>query len=168
MMCEWWKNPNSEYTGCPVSICEHKTECKKRRPQKATTVTTTQNVKLEVKSSGVSYLGNTGEAGISGIECNPPGTYHYNVKYVTANWNKPKGETMYYLWQVFLVYGKGDICSPCMPKYVVAKDSEEAKIKSGVYKDIPDRWDTEYVTILCITLGEVKVPMYQLRAKEEK
>ena len=71
---------------------------------------------------------------------------------------KQKGETMYYLWQVFLVYGKGDTCSPCMPKYVIAKDSEEAKIKSGVYKDIPDSWDSEYVTILCLTLGEVKVP----------
>jgi len=83
-----------------------------------------------------------------------------SYSYMMENWKKlkSKGETMYYLWQVFLVYGKGDICSPCMPKYVVAKDSEEAKIKSGVYKDIPDRWDSEYVTILCLTLGEVKVP----------
>ena len=72
-----------------------------------------------------------------------------------------KGETMYYLWQVFLVYGKGDTCSPCMPKYVVAKDMEEAKIKSGVYKEIPTTWDSEYVTILCLTLGEVKVPRNQ-------
>ena len=89
----------------------------------------------------------------------------YEVKYydfvtddLTSPNSKSKGETMYYLWQVFLVYGKGDTCSPCMPKYAIAKDSEEAKIKSGVYKDIPDSWDSEYVTILCLTLGEVKVP----------
>ena len=93
-----------------------------------------------------------------------------SYSYMMENWKKlkSKGETMYYLWQVFLVYGKGDtkqglksVCSPCMPKYVIAKDSEEAKIKSGVYKDIPDSWDSEYVTILCLTLGEVKVARYQ-------
>lgn len=70
--------------------------------------------------------------------------------------NEQKGEDQMYLYQVFLVYGLGDVCSPCLPRYVIAKDEDNAILKSKIHGDIDGEWDTDYVTILCLNIGEVK------------
>ena len=83
--------------------------------------------------------------------------YTKGMDYLKGLIKANKGEDTMYLWQVFLVYGLGEVCSPCLPKYVIADCEENAILKSKVHGDIPDDWDTDYVTILCVSIGGVKV-----------
>lgn len=83
------------------------------------------------------------------------------------NKNKKEGVDTMYLYKVWLVYGgdRDDVSVSSAQNHVVAKDEEDAKIKSGIYKDIPKDWDSDYITIICQCIGDVNV---KSKAKEVK
>lgn len=70
-----------------------------------------------------------------------------------------KGEDTMYLYQVWLIYGedRNDVKIVCTKNCVIAKNEEDAKIKSEVHKSIDKDWDSDYVTIICQQIGEVNV-----------
>lgn len=72
-----------------------------------------------------------------------------------------KMEDKMYLWEIWVIY-TGDIGCPIVKVpvcgYTVAKDAEEAKLKSGAYKLVEDDWDKDYVTVMTKQICEVRVP----------
>jgi hypothetical protein len=85
--------------------------------------------------------------------------------------NEPlkEGIEMKNLYEVFLVYGE-DRTNPLIHRtadagYVVAENDEDAKIKSGIFSMIKPEWDADYLTIIVLNLGAVKI---KEKAKEVK
>ena len=77
-----------------------------------------------------------------------------------------EGVEMKGLFEVILCYGENRKAID-VKKYdaVIADNEEDAKVKSGVYGDIPKDWDADYLTIIVRKLGDVKV---KERPKEVK
>ncbi len=63
-----------------------------------------------------------------------------------------------YLFRLTLVYGGNRNNIIVVEKNnVVASSVEEAKIKSGIMKEINSSWDTDFITLLAEKVGEVLV-----------
>ena len=63
-----------------------------------------------------------------------------------------------YLYRVYLIYA-ADRKNPVVVTTgsTIAKDDDDAKVKSGVYQKILPEWDADYVTIITEKVAEVKV-----------
>lgn len=61
---------------------------------------------------------------------------------------------LYEVWTVYVEDQKKPIIAW---QRLVARDQEEAKIKSGLLKEIDDTWDTDYLTVIVKEIGDVKV-----------
>jgi len=70
----------------------------------------------------------------------------------------PEGIEMKTMYNVYLVYGE-DRKKPVIHKQygVIANSKEDAKIKSGLMKDINETWDEDYLTFIVEEIGEVKI-----------
>lgn len=70
----------------------------------------------------------------------------------------PEGVKMRKLYEVWLVYAE-DRKKPIIQKRegIIADNEEDAKIKSGLMKDIKDEWDTDYLNIICKDIADIKV-----------
>ncbi|KKK97955.1 hypothetical protein LCGC14_2647560 [marine sediment metagenome] len=72
--------------------------------------------------------------------------------------NLPEGVEMKTLYEVWLVYAENRKKPIIMKKEgIIADNEEDAKIRSGLMKDINDTWDTDYLTVICIEVASVKV-----------
>ncbi len=70
----------------------------------------------------------------------------------------PEGVEMKTLYEVWLVYAENRKKPIIMKKEgIIADNEEDAKIRSGLMKDINDTWDTDYLNIICIEVASVKV-----------
>ena len=70
----------------------------------------------------------------------------------------PEGVEMKTLYEVWLVYAENRKKPIIMKKEgVIADNEEDAKIRSGLMKDVNDTWDTDYLNIICIEIASVKV-----------
>ncbi|KKK59534.1 hypothetical protein LCGC14_3033430 [marine sediment metagenome] len=70
----------------------------------------------------------------------------------------PEGVDMKTLYEVWLVYAENRKKPIIMKKEgVIADNEEDAKIRSGLMKDVNDTWDTDYLNIICIEIASVKV-----------
>ena len=70
----------------------------------------------------------------------------------------PEGVEMKTLYEVWLVYAENRKKPIIMKKEgIIADNEEDAKIRSGLMKDINDTWDTDYLTVICIEVASVKV-----------
>ena len=70
----------------------------------------------------------------------------------------PEGVDMKTLYEVWLVYAENRKKPIIMKKEgIIADNEEDAKIRSGLMKDINDTWDTDYLNIICIEVASVKV-----------
>lgn len=69
-----------------------------------------------------------------------------------------EGIEMFKLYRVVMVYG-ADRDNPAVEirENVLAKDIEDAKIKSGLMSKIDPKWDADYLTIVAIELCSVKI-----------
>jgi hypothetical protein len=82
----------------------------------------------------------------------------YFKKLASETTPKNKEVDIMFLYRVYLIYA----ADRKNPKIVttgstIAKDDEDAKIKSGVYAQIDASWDADYVTIIAEMVAEVKV-----------
>jgi hypothetical protein len=75
-----------------------------------------------------------------------------------ANVNKIEGVEIMKLYDVYLVYAENRK-NPYIKVYggIVAKDPEDAKVKSGLMREIKEEWDADYLTFITREIGEVKV-----------
>ena len=92
-----------------------------------------------------------------------------NVPYQREVEIKPtpkEGVEMKGLYDVYLIYGedRADILLK-RKEGIIASDDEDAKIKSGLMKDVQDSWDADYLTFIVRRIGDVKV---KERPKEVK
>ena len=72
--------------------------------------------------------------------------------------NKIEGVEIMKLYEVWMVYAENRSKPKCTHiDGVIAKDPEDAKIKSGLMKDIPEEWDADYHTFIVKEIGDVKV-----------
>jgi hypothetical protein len=69
------------------------------------------------------------------------------------------------LYDVYLVYGENRKKPVVIREQVVARDEEDAKVKSGLMAKVDQDWDADYLTFICDEIGEVKV---KERPKEVK
>jgi len=78
----------------------------------------------------------------------------------------PQEVDIMFLYRVYLVYA-ADRKNPQIVTTgsTVAKDEEDAKIKSGVYAKIQADWDPDYITIVAEQVAEVRV---KAKAQEVK
>ena len=69
-----------------------------------------------------------------------------------------EGVEMKGLYDVYLIYGedRADILLK-RKEGIIASDDEDAKIKSGLMKDVQDSWDADYLTFIVRRIGDVKV-----------
>ena len=75
-----------------------------------------------------------------------------------ANVNKIEGVEIMKLYDVYLVYAETRLAPFFMRKdNIIAKDPEDAKIKSGLMKEVLSHWDSDYLTFITKEIGEVKV-----------
>jgi len=79
-------------------------------------------------------------------------------KEVHKHFNKDKEVDIMFLYRVYLIYA----ADRKNPKIVttgstIAKDDEDAKVKSGVYLNIDAEWDADYITVVSEKVAEVKV-----------
>ena len=108
---------------------------------------------------------------------NYPVTYTGTATYAgTSTWPIPnpmeikptpkEGVEMKGLYDVYLIYGedRADILLK-RKEGIIASDDEDAKIKSGLMKDVQDSWDADYLTFIVRRIGDVKV---KARAQEVK
>jgi hypothetical protein len=65
---------------------------------------------------------------------------------------------MFKLYRVVMVYGE-DRDNPVVEirDNVLAKDAEDAKIKSGLMSKVDPKWDADYLTLAAMELCSVKV-----------
>ena len=77
-----------------------------------------------------------------------------------------EGVEMKGLYDVYLIYAedRADILLK-RKEGIIASDDEDAKIKSGLMKDVQDSWDADYLTFIVRRIGDVKV---KARAQEVK
>ena len=80
--------------------------------------------------------------------------------------NKIEGVEMLNLYDVYMVYGE-DRKKPEIEieRGIIAKNEEDAKIKSGLMQKVDPKWDADYLSFIVVELGEVKV---KEKAKEVK
>ena len=80
----------------------------------------------------------------------------------------PEGVEMMGLYDVYLVYAedvrKVEINKNSFP--ILARDAEDAELKSGLHKSIQASWDTDYLTIFAVRLGDVKVKVKPQEVKQ--
>ena len=71
---------------------------------------------------------------------------------------KNKEVDIMFLYRVYLIYA-ADRKNPQVitTGSTIAKDDEDAKVKSGVYQKIDAEWDADYITVVCEKVAEVKV-----------
>jgi hypothetical protein len=71
---------------------------------------------------------------------------------------KDKEVDIMFLYRVYLIYAE-DRKNPMIVTTgsTVAKDDDDAKVKSGVYAKILPDWDADYITVVVEKVGEVKV-----------
>ena len=78
----------------------------------------------------------------------------------------PEGVEMKNLYEVYMIYAenrkKPEVYKETM---IIANNEEDAKIKSGLLKEVDKEWDNDYLTFICKNIGEVKV---KEKAKEVK
>lgn len=62
------------------------------------------------------------------------------------------------LYNVYLVYAE-DRKKPVVKRVdgVLAKNTEDAKVKSGLMKDVDPEWDSDYLNFICEHIGTVNV-----------
>jgi hypothetical protein len=71
---------------------------------------------------------------------------------------KIEGVEIMKLYDVYLVYAETRLAPFFMRKdNIIAKDPEDAKIKSGLMKEVLSHWDSDYLTFITKEIGEVKV-----------
>lgn len=62
------------------------------------------------------------------------------------------------LYDVYLVYGEDrKMIIKKVVTGVLADSDEDAKIKSGLMKEIKDDWDADYLTFIVRKIGDVKI-----------
>ena len=72
--------------------------------------------------------------------------------------NKIEGVEIMKLYDVVMVYAESRKDPVIVAKkYIIAKDAEDAKIKSGLMKEVDEKWDADYLTFIVSEIGEVKV-----------
>ena len=71
---------------------------------------------------------------------------------------EPKKENTMELYTVYLVYAE-DRKAPVVKRVdgVLAKNTEDAKVKSGLMKEVQDDWDSDYLNFICEHIGTVNV-----------
>ncbi len=71
---------------------------------------------------------------------------------------RKEGIEMKGLYDVHLIYAE-DRKSPIIKQKIgiIADSEEDAKIKSGLMKEIDDTWDADYLTFIVCKIGDVKV-----------
>ncbi len=79
---------------------------------------------------------------------------------------KIEGVEMKTLYNVYLVYGE-DRKKPIIKQArgVIANNDEDAKIKSGLMKEVQEDWDADYLTFIVEEIGNVHI---KERPKEVK
>lgn len=62
------------------------------------------------------------------------------------------------LYTVYLVYAE-DRKAPVVKRVdgVIAKNGEDAKVKSGLMKEVDDSWDSDWLNFIVEEIGAVKV-----------
>jgi len=71
---------------------------------------------------------------------------------------KIEGVDIMILYDVYLVYAEDRKNPIVINKFgVIARDEEDAKIKSGLMKEVQDEWDADYLNFICKEIGDVKV-----------
>lgn len=77
---------------------------------------------------------------------------------VPAEPELPEGVERMYLYRVWLIYAE-DRKNPVVSRMseVVAKDEEDAKVKSCVYREVNPDWDNDYMTIFAEEICPVQV-----------
>jgi hypothetical protein len=69
-----------------------------------------------------------------------------------------EGIEMKKLYTVYLIYGADrDKPTVVVRRDVIAKDIEDAKVKSGIYAEVKAEWDSDYLTIYADEICDVKV-----------
>jgi len=101
-------------------------------------------------------------SGGGGGSADPGGGYHYeNIIYddlVKPENAKKEGVDMFKLFNVYLVYAeKRNEPTIIVEKSVLAKDAEDAKIKSGLLAKVDKSLDSDYLTIYADEICDVKV-----------
>ncbi len=90
--------------------------------------------------------------------CVIPDEYKKELLDHSKKTNLPEGVEMKTLYEVWLVYAENRKKPIIMKKEgIIADNEEDAKIRSGLMKDINDTWDTDYLTVICIEVASVKV-----------
>ena len=71
---------------------------------------------------------------------------------------KEENYEMKTLYNVYLVYGE-DRKNPIIreKKGIIADSEEDAKIKSGLMREVDESWDADYLTFIVEEIGEVKI-----------
>jgi hypothetical protein len=75
---------------------------------------------------------------------------------------KIRGVEIMYLYDVWMIYAE-DRKEPVVDnaiiehKQVIAKDEDDAKVKSGVMQLVEKHWDSDYLSFIVNEIGEVKV-----------
>ena len=65
---------------------------------------------------------------------------------------------MFKLFNVYLVYAeKRNEPTIIVEKSVLAKDAEDAKVKSGLFGKVDKSWDSDFLTIYADEICDVKV-----------
>lgn len=82
----------------------------------------------------------------------------FTVSTTEENKNIPEGVEMKNLYDVYLIYGENRK-DPFIKRSdgIIASDEEDAKIKSGLMKEVQEDWDADYLTFIVNRIGEVKV-----------
>lgn len=80
------------------------------------------------------------------------------IKELVKKSKKIEGVETMNLWDVYLVYAENRKSPTILPVYgVIARDEEDAKIKSGLMKSVLSEWDADYLTFIVKNIGMVKV-----------
>ncbi len=89
--------------------------------------------------------------------------YYYDPSFTSIKFdeltdNSKKEYDMKGLYDVYLVYAENRDCPATFRKdYVIASSEEDAKIKSGLMKEVNPAWDDDYLTFIVRKIGDIKV-----------
>jgi len=61
------------------------------------------------------------------------------------------------LYEVWMVYTEDREEPIVRKKTVIARDVEDAKVKSGLMKEIDSEWDVDYLTFIVNSIGAIKI-----------
>lgn len=71
---------------------------------------------------------------------------------------KIEGVDIMVLYDVYLVYAEDRKNPIVINRFgVIARNEEDAKIKSGLMKEVQDNWDADYLNFIVKEIGDVKV-----------